>query len=127
MVLLIAHIDSFPDWTNGATSGSEKVYSLESLGSSGDVEVTDLIFESVNRLIHKEEDTEVIYCDRVIDGDRVYAEIQIKTYDGGGNLTVLRPRRYVRLQESWLLPSGSKVFEIDLPIIKKLNAMEPAV
>ena len=53
--------------------------------------MTDLIFESVNRLIHKEEDTEVIYCDRVIDGDRVYAEIQIKTYDGGGKLTVLRP------------------------------------
>ena len=89
--------------------------------------MTDLIFESVNRLIHKEDDTEVIYCDRVIDGDRVYAEIQIKTYDGGGNLTVLRPRRYVRLQESWLLPRGSKVFEIDLSIIKKLNAMEPAV
>ena len=91
--------------------------------------MTDLIFESVNRLIHKEEDedTEVIYCDRVIDGDRVYAEIQIKTYDGGGNLMVLRLRRYVRLQESWLLPSGSKIFEIDLPIIKKLNAMEPAV
>ena len=89
--------------------------------------MTDLIFESVNRLIHKEEDREVIYCDRVIDGDRVYAEIQIKTNDGGGNLTVLRPRRYVRLQESWLLPRGSKVFEIDLPIIKKLNAMEPAV
>ena len=108
---------------------AEKVYSLESGGSGGDVEVTDLIFESVNRLIHKEEDedTEVIYCDRVIDGDRVYAEIQIKTYDGGGNLMVLRLRRYVRLQESWLLPSGSKIFEIDLPIIKKLNAMEPAV
>ena len=126
-MLLIAHIDSFPDRTNGATSGSKKVYSLGSLGSSGDVEVTDLIFVSVNRLIHKEEDTEDIYCDQVIDGDRVYAEIQIKTYDGGGNLTVLRPHRYVRLQESWLLPRGSKVFEIDLPIIKKLNAMEPAV
>lgn len=89
--------------------------------------MTDLIFESVNRLIHKEEATEVIYCDRVIDGDRIYAELHVKTYDSAGNLIILRPRRYVRLQKSWHLPGGSNVFDNDWTIIGKLNEMEPAI
>ena len=91
--------------------------------------MSELIFEDVGRILYKTSDAEILYFDRQIVEGEVYANIHITEYDRtfGSGVVTMRPRFYIRKQESWMPLKGSGHHDLDRPIIRRLNELEPAV